>query len=163
MDRRPKTKINIPLNIACVLLCLTLFSFHLCSGLYARYTSMGSGEDSARVAKFDVSEEGEYFSEELLIEEAVPGSTERIITVENKGEVVVAYTVTIENTTQNIPYTFSVNDSTPQKDKCSVVCYLEPDSTNDIKIIATWSEEGALKYIGMKDFIKITINADQVD
>jgi hypothetical protein len=40
---------------AMVLLCLVLFSAHLTSGLYARYTSTSSAGDNARVAKFDVS------------------------------------------------------------------------------------------------------------
>ena len=38
-----------------VLLCLVLFSAHLTSGLYARYTSTSSAGDNARVAKFDIS------------------------------------------------------------------------------------------------------------
>lgn len=39
-------------RISAVLLCLTLFSFYLLCGMYARYTSEGSGSDSARVAAF---------------------------------------------------------------------------------------------------------------
>jgi hypothetical protein len=38
-----------------VLLCLVLFSAHLTSGLYARYTSTATSSDSARVARFDVA------------------------------------------------------------------------------------------------------------
>ena len=38
-----------------VLLCLVLFSAHLTSGLYARYTSTATSGDSARVARFDVA------------------------------------------------------------------------------------------------------------
>lgn len=38
-----------------VLLCLVLFSAHLTSGLYARYTSTSSAGDNARVAKFDIT------------------------------------------------------------------------------------------------------------
>ncbi|MBE6788555.1 MAG: hypothetical protein E7539_02715 [Ruminococcaceae bacterium] len=162
MDRQPKAKLNIPMCIACILLCLTLFSFHLCGGLYAKYIVADSGEDFARVAKFDVSEDGAYFSKNLLVE-TTPGSVERSIEVVNNSEVVVAYTVTIENATKNIPYTFSVDNSTPAKDKCSVVCYLKPNSTNKIKMVATWSEQGALKYMGMADLIKLTIKAEQVD
>ena len=52
---QPKAKMNIPMCVACILLCLTLFSIHLTSGLYAKYTAKGNGEDDARVAKFDVS------------------------------------------------------------------------------------------------------------
>ena len=162
MDRQRKARMNIPMCIACVLLCLTLFTFHFSGSLYAKYTTREMDSDSGRVAKFDISENGAYFSENLLIE-TVPGTINRKITVINKSEVLVAYTVTIENTTRNIPYTFSVDGSTPVKDKCSVVCYLQPNSTNGIIVSATWSEVGALKYIGMVDLIKLTIYAEQVD
>ena len=39
-------------RISAVLLCLTLVSFYLLCGMYARYTSEGGGSDSARVAAF---------------------------------------------------------------------------------------------------------------
>lgn len=162
MDRQRKARMNIPMCIACVLLCLTLFTFHFSGGLYAKYTARETDSDSGRIAKFDISENGAYFSENLLIE-TVPGTINRKIALTNNSEVLVAYTVTIENTTRNIPYTFSVDGSTPAKDKCSVVCYLQPNSTNDITISATWSEVGALKYIGMVDLIKLTVYAEQVD
>lgn len=47
-----KSKKNITLHLAAVLLCLTLFSAYLTSGLFARYTAQDSGNDSARVAGF---------------------------------------------------------------------------------------------------------------
>ena len=155
-------KVNIPMCIASFLFCLTLFSFYLCGGLYARYTTSGSGEDVARVAKFDVSENGTYFSENLLIE-TTPGSVEREILVTNNSEVVVAYTVTIKNTTQNIPYSFSVDGNEPTANESSVTCYLEPNSQEKIKIVAEWDVDGALKYMGMVDLITLTINAQQED
>ena len=157
-----KTKMNIPMCLAAILLCLTLFSFYLCGGLYARYTTSDSGEDAARVARFDVSEDGAYFSENLLIETA-PGRVEREIVVTNNSEVAVAYTVTIKNTTKNIPYSFSVNGSEPMPNECTVTCYLKPNSTKNISIVAVWAEEGALKYMGMVDLITLTISAQQVD
>ena len=157
-----KTKMNIPMCLAAILLCLTLFSFYLCGGLYARYTTSDSGEDAARVARFDVSEDGAYFSKNLLIETA-PGRVEREIVVTNNSEVAVAYTVTIKNTTKNIPYSFSVDDSEPMPNECSVTCYLKPNSTEGISIVAEWAEEGALKYMGMVDLITLTISAQQVD
>ena len=49
-----KAKLNIPMCTALVLLLLTMISIHLTSGLYARYVATATGEDSARVAKFDV-------------------------------------------------------------------------------------------------------------
>ena len=157
-----KTKMNIPMYLAAILLCLTLFSFYLCGGLYARYTTSDSGEDAGRVARFDVSEDGAYFSKNLLIETA-PGRVEREIVVTNNSEVAVAYTVTIKNTTKNVPYSFSVDDSEPMLNECSVTCYLKPNSTERISIVAEWAEEGTLKYMGMVDLITLTISAQQVD
>lgn len=163
MAKHKKTvKVNIPMCIASCLFCLTLFSFYLCGGLYARYTTSDSGEDAARVARFDVSEDGAYFSENLLIE-TVPGRVEREIVVTNNSEVAVAYTVTIKNTTKNIPYSFSVDGSVPMPNECTVTCYLKPNSTESISIVAEWAEEGALKYMGMVDLITLTISAQQVD
>ena len=43
------------LVIALILLLLVMVSLHMTSGLYARYISTGSGDDTARVAKFDVA------------------------------------------------------------------------------------------------------------
>lgn len=51
MDR----KINIPMALACVLLCLTLITTHMTGGLFARYTTTAQASDSARVAKFQVA------------------------------------------------------------------------------------------------------------
>ena len=48
-------KTPLVFHIGIALLCLVLFSAHLTSGLYARYTSEASSQDSARVAKFDVA------------------------------------------------------------------------------------------------------------
>ena len=160
--KRQKAVLNIPMSIAGILLCLTLFSSHLCSGLYAKYVSSDSGEDTARVAAFDVSENGACFSESFLVE-TVPGISERIITVENNSEVAVTVTVTIENITKNIPYTFAIDSDDFAEDKCVVTCSMEPNSTRDIQVAANWSEEGALAYMGMVDYIELTIRAEQID
>lgn len=41
--------------LAGVLLCLTMLSFRLTGGLYARYTTTVTASDSARVAKYQIS------------------------------------------------------------------------------------------------------------
>ena len=164
MVRHHKTKMNIPMCLAAILLCLTLFSYHLCGGLYAKYLATGYGEDAARVAKFDVSEDGVYFSENIFIDETAPGSHKNQIYITNNSDVAVACVVTIKNSTQNIPYSFSINGSSFSMNECSVTCYLEPNTKdNKIEIIMEWDEEGALKYMGMVDMIKLTIRAEQVD
>jgi len=49
---RNRAKMNIPMCLAGVLLCLTLFSIHLSSGVVARYSTNTDGSDSARVISF---------------------------------------------------------------------------------------------------------------
>ncbi|MBR6806882.1 MAG: hypothetical protein IKM46_00735 [Clostridia bacterium] len=63
MGGRQRAKMNIPMCAACVLLCLTLFSCYLCGGLFAKYTTSGAGDDSARVITFGdltLKEEGDF-------------------------------------------------------------------------------------------------------
>ena len=50
--KRARAKMNIPMCLAGVLFCLTLFSFHLSSGVIARYSATTDGADSARVIEF---------------------------------------------------------------------------------------------------------------
>ena len=60
-----KAKMNIPMCVACVLFCLTLFSFYFTGGLFARYVTNNEGVDSARVIKFgdiSITEEGDFVS-----------------------------------------------------------------------------------------------------
>jgi hypothetical protein len=74
MVRNHKTKINIPMCLAVILLCLTLISIHLTSGLYAKYISSDSGNDFARVIKFGeltLTEEGDFYEGNKLM--IIPG------------------------------------------------------------------------------------------
>lgn len=71
---RRKAGINIPMFFACVLLCLTLISIRLTSGLYARYTTSSSGSDEARVIGFGtitMTESGDFESDGKLM--IIPG------------------------------------------------------------------------------------------
>ena len=47
-------KVNIPIRIASVMLCLVLFSLYMTSGMLAKYTTGRGADTKARVAKFDV-------------------------------------------------------------------------------------------------------------
>ena len=60
MAKRERAKFNIPMVVACVLLCLTMFSTHFASDIFARYTTRADGKDLARVAGF-----GEIIIEEM--------------------------------------------------------------------------------------------------
>jgi len=164
MEKRSNIKLNIPMCAACVLLCLTLISIHFCSGLYARYVTQGSGGDSARVAVFDVTDDGGYFSVDFVVSCSPGVAAEKVIKVGNKSQVAVAYTVTITNTTGNIPFKFKVNDSEPTPNTCTVACDIGPGVTDaTVTIAALWDVEGALEYMGMVDLITIEIRAQQID
>ncbi len=76
-------------RIAALLLCLTLISTYLLGGLYAKYITSATGEDSARVAKFDVAhmEEGTGFNT-LFPLEIKPGTNAiYCFQAKNSGEV----------------------------------------------------------------------------
>ena len=67
-------KVNIPMCVAAILFCLTLFSAHLTSGLYAKYITTESGSDAARVITFGdltLSETGDFYEEKKLM--IIPG------------------------------------------------------------------------------------------
>ena len=60
--RKPKR--NIALRLAGILFCLTLVSFYMVSGLFAKYMTRGQGSDSARVIKFGditLTETGDFY------------------------------------------------------------------------------------------------------
>ncbi len=75
---RTHSKLNIPFCAGLVLLCLTLFSMHLTSGLYARYVTSDSAEDAARVIKFGeltLKETGDFVKDGAPVKAIIiPGS-----------------------------------------------------------------------------------------
>lgn len=87
--RNNGTKLNIPMCMACVLLCAVLFSIHLTSGLYSRYVATGDGTDSARVITFGeitLEETGDFVTEDgkniFLITPGVDLKKQAIVTFE---------------------------------------------------------------------------------
>ena len=67
------TPANIMLRLAGILFCLVLITTSMMSGLYARYTAEGKGEDSARVATFGdlvLEETGDFDGKAAMI---IPG------------------------------------------------------------------------------------------
>ena len=88
------TRINIPMCAACVLLCLTLLSIHLTSGLYAKYTATATGSDSARVAKFEVDVSGQDLADITCTQSNTDSST-YTITITNTSEVAVQYKLSL--------------------------------------------------------------------
>lgn len=95
MEMKKNRRINIPMRIASILLCLVLFSVYMTSGMLAKYTTGGSGKDQGRVAKFSVSAAADNANYEFTQGEETPVK-EYKVTVENPSEVAVRYTVQLQ-------------------------------------------------------------------
>jgi len=85
---------GILIRVALILICLILLCVHLMSGLFAKYLTSGEGDDSARVAKFQVNVTGEAKDHVLAYSKSGTDGTQTI-SVENLSEVAVKYDVTV--------------------------------------------------------------------
>ena len=83
------------LRIALILLCMTLFSTSMLSGLYAKYIAKNDGNDDARVATFEVDVDGN-FADGITVN-ASQGDLDGTYTfsVENNSEVAITYDLLI--------------------------------------------------------------------
>lgn len=84
---------GIVMRITVVLLCLVLFSSHLASGMFARYTVSASEEDTARAAKYGVKIVSDSEGDPLpLINNNLNGDVEYKFRVDNStSEVPIKY------------------------------------------------------------------------
>ena len=90
-------KVNIPIRIASVMLCLVLFSLYMTSGMFAKYATGGTSSGNGRVAKFSVTATDQGKSEYVFDQAAAQqpdGSYE--VTIENDSEVAVRYTIILK-------------------------------------------------------------------
>lgn len=155
-NRKPHA---IVLRAAAVLLILVLFTTSIVSGRYARYTSAATGHDSARVAKFHVTESGAV--DQKLKVDIRPGEiVKQDITVHNDSEVAIAYSVIADYKHQNLPLTISVSDGISTGPSVT----LDPGVTKTVYLQIYWDEtKNEDKYIGMVDTIHLILTAAQID
>ena len=111
------------MRIAFVLLCLVIFSVYMMGGLLAKYAASGSGEDSARVAKFDVKVTGTATDKEIVAVDvtdanANPGTYQ--ITVKNDSEVAVSYIISVTITPED-----RNGDGTPDFASDDISCVIQ--------------------------------------
>ncbi len=183
MGRRRHEKGNVLMGIVAVLLCATLASIHLVGGLYAKYTTSASGSDSARVAKFSITqkflnEKNEEITQAIEAK-VTPGTTQSVkLEIANKSEVAVEYALTVTNVTGNLPLKFkltpvsgnnapAVTSESYQNgvSKCSAV-QKPGNHTDKYNLQIDWTSSGDdsdLAYIGMVDYITISVTATQID
>ena len=155
---KKSTRPNWILRIAGVLLCLTLLSVHLSSGLYSRYSSTVSGSDSARVAKFEVKDAG-TFSKDLYLE-YIPGvSDDYTVVIENHSEVAVKCSVTVKRLSNNIPMDVSVSGAITD------VTLVPNDTAGKTRTLTlSWpAAKNDAAYSYEVDAIRVSVSAEQLD
>lgn len=175
-------KRNKAMLAAGLLLVLVLVTTSIVCGMLARFVVTDSGKDLSRVAKFEVT--GSGFTETINIGVTMnPGDTKNFsegeaFVIRNKSEVSVKYTVTLKNTTQNLPLELKVNgaDQTAafrSNDGYRYEVTLAPNSANQSFAFSlvwpTTTPSGVTPlytdpaYSLQLDNISVTVTAEQVD
>jgi len=144
----------ILMRTVAVLLMLVLVSTGIVSGRYARYVSSASGEDSARVAKFEVSVSENEFASFFSVEIEPGGKVEKTVFVTNKSEVTVAMDFSVKNVYENLPLQI-LNQ---------VGGEIAPGQTKKVPLTIYWPEDKTDdSYCGKVDLLKISLTVVQVD
>lgn len=163
---------NWIIRTAGILLCLVLASTYLVCGLFARYTTSATGSDSARVAKFQITEAavgGAADLSQVISAELTPGvpfvaKTE----VSNDSEVAVHYEIKVENVSKNLPLNFKMT-AVNTKVEGEVTTFsdaMDPAEKKTYSLEILWSPDDhseALLGMGKADQIAITLSATQID
>lgn len=184
-----ETNMNIPVRTIVMLICAALCLVALIAGLSAKFATSEPGGDGARVAKFSIT--GDCVLTNSVEASLVPGgSTTANLTIENKSEVAVEYTIEIANKTMNLPLEFelekelekkedgsstdstfeSVSGSDPSKDH---IVFTEQKiagkhTTDNYRLTIKWptkdeAKAADLERMGMVDHVAVTITAAQID
>ena len=159
------------MRLAAVLLSLVMLTTGLVSGRYARYATSETGSDSARVAKFTVTQsilQGETdLTQTIPMPEIKPGDTVVInIVLEYDTEVAVRSTVDVQSLYSNLPLTISVQEKGTLSSQSSNFSaeYRPGTFTKEYEAAITWVQgSNDVDYIGMVDLITITVTSEQVD
>jgi hypothetical protein len=158
---------NWILWITACLLCLTLFSSNLMSGLLAKYTTGTNADDDARVAKFDITSENMSQTKALDIY-MQPGkqTLDQKIQITNKSEVAVAYSIELKNETGNLPLELTIEDLQANDTAVSGTTYQvsaqESKTTFTYTLNVNWTDQSD-DYMGMVDYVTVTVKATQID
>ncbi len=146
---------NWLLRVASVLFVLVMITAQATSGIYAKYVTRAESSDSARVAKFSVTQllNGSTPAPlSLTVSPSMPGATQTV-QVQNDSEVAVRITVTAK-TTGNLP--LEISQPAPLE--------LAPGAEGSLTVTVSWpAEENSFTYSSEIDHLTITVNCRQVD
>ena len=161
-------KLNIKmltLYVSVVLFCLSCFTSHLIGKTYARYVVSDSASDSARVAAFkiDVESHNDFNSTQIIaLNGFYPGFKKSYtFTVKNSSEVAVAFSVTAENLTDNLPIkTQLLSGGNVVKEG-----YLAPGAQETTFTFEIYWDSTVTDpiYAGKVDLLQLRIAAEQID
>ena len=163
---------TIVLRLAAVLLSLVLITTSMVSGRYARYVTSATGSDSARVAKFMVTQqsitrgETEDLTKTIPMPLILPGESHTVnIAIAHDAEVAVNNIIEVSST-NNLPLQFSVSDRSSQQVLGNPASeYFAPGKhTKEYTVTISWPDTtNAQAYIGMVDLLTIKVTTQQVD
>lgn len=162
-EKQPK---NYAMRAAGLLSVLTLLSFCINAGLYARYTTAASAADSARVAAFTIQAGETYTSAEIIFADLTPGESQSYLVTLTSGSETALTCLARISTTGNLPLTFQLNGAAvPTDSGTAQIITLEPGESNlELTLTASWpAEETDGKYIDEIDAVRLIITAEQVD
>lgn len=158
-------------QILLILLALTMFSFWMLGGLYARYVTGAEGEDSARVASFQVNDSN-TLQKTYELNPMTINSANRQFTVKitNNSETAVRYTFSVEKN-GNLPLNIAVNGpnhTTLSKDETADVWRVDKaagkyqDEPYTFTLSLDDTDEN-YQYAGGVESIVLTVKAEQID
>ena len=132
MVKQTNQKRNIPMCLAALLLCLTMVSLYLVSGLFAKYTTESDSSDSARVAAFvfDVNDTTNHFFDVSTVNAPGKQAVFRFSITNKNGSVVseVAEQYQISAAIHgSLPLTVTITDAS----NAEVITFHEPTSDQD--------------------------------
>lgn len=132
---------------------------------FSGYVTEAYGSDSARVAKFEVSESGHMFAS-VPTSSLYPGAVDDYdIKVENNSEVAIRYTITPINTTKNLPLDFYVVKQVgDQEVVIETGAILAPGEEDTYSLKIVWPvAHNSVEYSGQVDRIQLGLRAEQID
>lgn len=150
---------GILMRTVAVLLILVMMSTALAAGRFARYTSSASGSDTARVAKFSVTEEGTLLH--AFTVSMGPGDAPETgsVTVKNDSEVTIDYTISASMLYGFLPLQFTVDGAS-----VPFTGTLASGDTATYKFKVSWPiSENDSSYAGKVDCVNITLITAQKD
>ncbi len=168
MDKKRILSGQFTMRLALILLCATAFTTAMLSGLYARYLTKSSGQDSARVAL--MAGDATYTLSDLY---AAPGEENRIrFTITNTEggsvcEVAQTYRVKVINLTKNLPLAFTyfkVDGGEQTKiDKIQGVFHAGESQSVTYEVQILWESPQPATQAFEMDALQVIIETEQID